>query len=1088
MRNLLSDLSIFIDPVTGLLPLEEGYIFEGSVDGVGVPSTGLIDVKRAIADGNKLTYRRIWRGNSEGLKEESNDLATAESNIGILQTDVLNINRTIADDKKLATGKIWRGDVSGNRQESDTLALAESSIVNLNSSVLNIRSDITLLEGDITRIDNSISNINTTIVNDKKLATNSIWRGNSSGVREESFALTTAEFNINRLTIDTNTLNLAVSKNVRDIANINLSISDINTTIINDKKLVSGFIWRGGIDGNRTPSNALTIAEQDIVRLDTSVTTLGIKVTNIEDDIVGIDADIVSINQTIINDKKLTNKKIWVGNIFGVREESNILVDVTSDISTIKADVIDLEADVVRIDDDIETTNRIIVNDRKLRYKSIWRGAFNGIRIESDELTKAEDDIKVNTTDIVAIKRTIIEDKRLTYKKIWRGNLLGVSEESDSLIGAEQNIATLQSDVTSLNQDLIATGVSLGALTFTLSALELNLRLQDLVLTTPSTLFPNAQVLLGKGAGFMVLNAAGQIRTQGNIDINSMPPLAENRIFIGNNFGEVVTKSMDDYNFLPNLNDEEIVVGSRRAAESKLPANFTRLRDAEEANIVAVGTSGFRKSSAKTKGDGSIIALSIKLDDPNDYLGAYIEHKADRLVNRNTTYLWPSYGNAGQVLHVKDNGTLYWDTVENELTHDYIFIGNNRNKAEGVDAGRLPFGEGYLINARDGFDTGRLQRSNVLVSKDGDLSVASIKLRNNYGGYVEHVSSQWSGTSTKYVWPSAEEGKFLKSTNREGRLEWAEFKTDDLDLQNNYILEGNYQGKVKARLPSTLSTARTNYSKIVVTENGSGFRLLDLSLPRDNGKIGQILSMQNFGSLNWTDLPDNTKDLPLVLTSYVAEHDKAQILNRLGTGIAKIDGTGKFSIARERTDYPSVRTVDNLERDSRKHSTDINKNSTDIRQQGTRITALNTRLTTLNTRLTILNGRLTILNGRVSVNTGQITSLWAALAAATAGGAAASIFGAIFSGGGGGGGNTYNTNGVSYTWVINYVNQRINNIKGSDSINVVADQALQYPKYTISVNDSYIDDRIIDKAKIRFFPAGTSVSSFSVGENVVILT
>ncbi len=621
------------------------------------------------------------------------------------------------------------------------------------------------------------------------------------------------------------------------------------------------------------------------------------------------------------------------------------------------------------------------------------------------------DGVGMPSASLIDIKKAILGNDKLTYGRIWRGNADGIREESNALFEVEQSIAFIQNDTLSLGRRLTGTTTGLGAVVTGLSALEVNLRSQDLILTTPSTLFPLAQSLSNKGAGLMFLAAAGQIRTQPRLDIGSLPPLGTNRVFIGNARGEVVTKSMDDYKFLPDLGDEEIAIGinklGRKEVIAKLPSNFTKILDREEADVLAVGTSGFRKSNLKTKGDGSLSVASITLDEQNNYISSSVTHKADNHVSRVTTYLWGVAGEDGQVLHIKDRGKLYWKDVElPSLRKDYIFIGGDNNKAKEVSPSDLPFGDGYLINTSDIFTSGveRLQRTDIKVTKEGGLTAIGIKLRNNYGGSIEHKVNSLSGGTASYTWPTAKSNGYLKCTDSTGGLEWSELNLD----------------------------------------------------------------------------------IPLVLSSPVQGYNKAQVLNRLGVGITKLDVSGKFSVAKEGADYPSVKTVDSLGRDSRKHGIDINKNSASLKQQGI-------RLTTLNTRVSALNIRTTALDARVSINTGQIAALWAALQAAAyagvAGVAVAGVFGGLFGGifGGRSGGNTYNTNGISAPWVINYVNQRFHNIKSSDSIDVVIDPALQYPKYTISVKDSYIDGRIIDKAKIRFFSAGISVSSFSIGENIVIL-
>ena len=584
-------------------------------------------------------------------------------------------------------------------------------------------------------------------------------------------------------------------------------------------------------------------------------------------------------------------------------------------------------------------------------YGYTWEGNFYDTGIASPilldlkiDLGYAQENIEVNrlgiediiTVRLPGIEQMVIDERQLSHNKIWRGDVDGWREESDDLTTAEGNITTLQGGLSTLEG--VVTGVSstLGIVQAAQVALEANLRVQDLVLTTASTLFPNAQVLMGKGAGMMHLDNAGIIDTR-DMEVDDLPALDELNIFIGNEFGETVSRPIRNLEHLPDVQQYNLLIGdAHNRPEETQTIELRNLPDIEEHNVW-IGDAGNRPQATRQ------IAVNNLPD----------------------------------------------------LAQNSLWIGDNANHAQAVDPRNLPFGGGWLINASDAdLHTARLQRSNVTVTQEGEVSAISVELRNNYGGKVVHKASQFAGSDTKYIWPRAENGKFLHSKDANGTLEW----------------------------------------KAVV----------------------------------------DTTQMPLVLNEAYPNHDKAQVLENLGQGMTKLVGSGRFALAQENTDYPSVDRVRTAEQDIRSNSTNIRTNSTNIRANSA--------------RLTQLDARVLALNGRVTVNTAQIQSLWGALWGVGAAGAVGGFFGALFGGkskgSGGGGGNTYNNYGASYSWVINYVTSNFNGLKGSSSISINRQTGLDnYTKYTFSVDEAWLAEQM----RIKFMPQGSDPNALPLGSNVVIL-
>lgn len=561
---------------------------------------------------------------------------------------------------------------------------------------------------------------------------------------------------------------------------------------------------------------------------------------------------------------------------------------------------------------------------------NIYLNTSEGI-IDSNILKHIDIDIeylKQKTKDLAFdLHRLEVEEVLpLQHKKIWRGNSEGIREQSNDLSLAEETITQIRDDLTSLREKLNE---------------------EDIVITTASDLFPNAQVLKNISQGLMFLDDVGKISTRETIELSQLPFLLPNYIYIGDYLGGVSRKE---------------------------------------------------------------ISSLIKLP---------------------------------------------------ELEKDRIWIGKDDNSAESVDVGTLPFGEGFLLNAKKSMGASSMQRSHAEISADGALTVSSIVLTTDAGRSISHAVNPLIIRNTAYSWPSAEQGKFLKAVNNDGALEWADVRLEEQDLRSNYILEGNNLNKAQAKLPSTFEHARTNNSKIVVTEQGAGFRLLDLSFPNAYGNIGQTLKLIDFNRLDWADFPEDTKNMPLVLNSYYPDHNNAQILSELGSGIAKVELGGKIAIAREGFDYTGVEEFQRLKGDVEEAKVDIQQNKIQIRENSISITRI--------------NGEVVALQGEVTGLAATVSSFEATLIGlvVTSAALSATVIGI---------GIDLGTK-ASYDWVEDYVDSHQAVYSGSSSINI--------DDRTISVNEGWlipvIDNQIAHKY-IPFLPKNTDPDTLIVGENVVILS
>jgi len=188
----------FISPVTGRLPIEEGYILIGGGDGFSIKSPILIDMRLELINLRRdvndifdtsfiigfpdidfpqaqvlseledgfmyntagivstsssipiiglpdLTHKNLWIGNSSNRPEETQRI----------QIDNL---------PNLSYKTIWRGNISGRPEPTEDLTQLESKVTNIEADIAALEADIAALEADIIALDAAVVALEAAVV------------------------------------------------------------------------------------------------------------------------------------------------------------------------------------------------------------------------------------------------------------------------------------------------------------------------------------------------------------------------------------------------------------------------------------------------------------------------------------------------------------------------------------------------------------------------------------------------------------------------------------------------------------------------------------------------------------------------------------------------------------------------------------------------------------------------------------------------------------------------------------------------------------------------------------------------------------